>query len=203
MNKSESKYFNTAAKMDEAFLKLLEKKDLAYITVKEICEKAGVNRSTFYLHYETVADLLSESVEYMNEQFLKYIKVDSRKVVTKLRDCSTDELYFITPEYLTPYLSYIKDNKRLFRTATENAGALRLNEIYDRMFSNVFTPILERFEVPEQERKYIMAFYINGLMAIIAEWLNQDCSDSIDYIFTVIQKCIMQPQMFKITESRQ
>jgi hypothetical protein len=45
MNKNESKYFNTAVKMDKAFLALLEKKDFAYITVKEICEKAGVNRS--------------------------------------------------------------------------------------------------------------------------------------------------------------
>ena len=74
MNKSESKYFATAVRMDEAFLCILEKKDLAYITVKEICEKAGVNRSTFYLHYETVADLLSESVSYMNEHFLSYMK---------------------------------------------------------------------------------------------------------------------------------
>ena len=64
MNKSESKYFATAARMDEAFLALLEKKDFAYITVKEICEAAGVNRSTFYLHYETMADLLSESVSH-------------------------------------------------------------------------------------------------------------------------------------------
>ena len=45
MNKNESKYFNTAVKMDKAFLALIEKKDFAYITVKEICEKAGVNRS--------------------------------------------------------------------------------------------------------------------------------------------------------------
>ena len=59
MNKSESKYFATAVRMDEAFLRLLEKKDFAYITVKELCETAGVNRSTFYLHYETIADLLS------------------------------------------------------------------------------------------------------------------------------------------------
>ena len=43
MNRSESKYFATAARMDEAFLELLEKKDFTYITVKEICEKAGVN----------------------------------------------------------------------------------------------------------------------------------------------------------------
>lgn len=67
--KNESKYFNTALKMDKAFLEILEKKELPYITVKEICEKAGVNRSTFYLHYETIRDLLAESVEYMTSNF--------------------------------------------------------------------------------------------------------------------------------------
>ena len=34
MNKNESKYFNTALKMDEALLTLLEKKDFDFITVK-------------------------------------------------------------------------------------------------------------------------------------------------------------------------
>ena len=52
MNKSESKYFNTALLMDEALLLILEKKEFEFISVKEICDKAGVNRSTFYLHYE-------------------------------------------------------------------------------------------------------------------------------------------------------
>lgn len=70
INRSESKYFNTALKMDKAFLELLSQKDFVFITVKEICEKAGVNRSTFYLHYETVADLLSESADYIYEQFM-------------------------------------------------------------------------------------------------------------------------------------
>ena len=56
MNKNESKYFNTALKMDEALLTLLEKKDFDFITVKEICVVANVNRSTFYLHYENTYD---------------------------------------------------------------------------------------------------------------------------------------------------
>ena len=38
MNKSESKYFHTALRMNEALISLLEKKDLEFITVKEICE---------------------------------------------------------------------------------------------------------------------------------------------------------------------
>ena len=40
MNKSESKYFNTAQRMDEVLIDLLAKKSLDFITVKEICEKA-------------------------------------------------------------------------------------------------------------------------------------------------------------------
>ena len=99
--------------MDEAFLALLDKKNFAYITVREICEAAGVNRSTFYLHYETMADLLSESVSHMNEQFLAHMKKDTDAFVTKMRDCPMDELYLIPPEYLTPYLGYIEQHKRL------------------------------------------------------------------------------------------
>ena len=189
MNKSESKYFATAVRMDEAFLSILEKKDLAYITVKEICEKAGVNRSTFYLHYETVADLLSESVSYMNEHFLSYMKKDSSAFVIKLRTCSLEELYLITPEYLTPYLNYVKENRRLFCTALKNAEALRLEDSYNELFRHIITPILERYGVAVNDRPYILAFYIKGLMAIISEWLKNDCADSVDYIAGVIQRC--------------
>ena len=194
LNKSESKYFNTAARMDKAFLELLGTKSFEYITVKEICEKAGVNRSTFYLHYETVYDLLSESVEYLNKQFINYIKIDSYGIVEKLHDCSIDDLYFVTPKYLMPYLNYIKENRRLFRTAVENSSVLNMEAIYGKMFRYVFSPILERFNVPKQDRNYIMAFYIQGLMAIITQWLNNDCTDSIDQVISVIGQCVTQYQ---------
>ena len=190
MNKSESKYFNTARKMDEAFLQLLEKKDFAYITVKEICEAAKVNRSTFYLHYETMDDLLTESTSHMNEQFLAYMKQDAAVFITKLRDCPLNELYLVTPEYLTPYLNYIKEHKRLFCTAMQNAAVLRMGDAYDQMFRHVFLPILERYKVPEQDRSYMMEFYIHGLMAVIAEWLKNDCEDTIEHVIAVMQKCV-------------
>jgi len=190
MNKSESKYFKTAARMDEALLELLEQKDFSYITVKEICEKAGVNRSTFYLHYETIDDLLSESLEHMNEQFLSYFTQDSKSIVTRLYTCPLEELCLVTPEYLTPYLRYIQEHKRLFQATMKNSAAMGLEGAYERMFYNVFTPVLERYQIPEQDRKYLMAFYIRGLKAIIAEWLKQDCSDSIKHIISIIEQCI-------------
>lgn len=98
--------------------------DFAYITVKEICAAAGVNRSTFYLHYETINDLLEERAGYINQQFVAYMKHDTRNFTVKIKTCPLNELYLVTPEYLTPYLSYIKEHQRLFRTAIKKQPCL-------------------------------------------------------------------------------
>ena len=190
MNRSESKYFATAARMDEAFLELLEKKDFTYITVKEICEKAGVNRSTFYLHYETVSDLLAESARYIITQFVEAMPHDTAEFMSQIQTRPLEELYLITPEYLTPYLNYIKKHRRIFRTTLEQASVLGMNDAYLSLNRHVFMPILNRYQVPLSNQKYMMPFYINGLMGIVNEWLKEDCEDSIERMISVIQVCI-------------
>ncbi len=190
MNKSESKYFATAARMDEALLTLLEKKDFPYITVKEICETAGVNRSTFYLHYETVTDLLEESARHIIDQFVDCMPYNTVRFLEKIQNCPLDELYLITPEYLMPYLGYIKEHRRVFRTTVEQASALRMDDAYLALNRHVFTPILDRFHVPPCDQKYLMSFYISGLMAIITEWLKEDCTDSMEHVIAMMQICV-------------
>lgn len=190
MNRSESKYFATAAKMDEAFLELLEKKDFAYITVKEICTRAGVNRSTFYLHYETVTDLLEESARHIIDRFLEYMPYDTAEFLEKLRCRPLEELYLIAPEYLIPYLNYVKEHRRIFRIAASQSAALRMEDAYAGLYRHILNPILDRFNVPEADKSYIMQFYISGLMAVIGEWLKDDCRDSTEHIVSVIQRCI-------------
>lgn len=186
MKKSESKYFNTAMKMDKAFLEILEKKDFDYITVKEICQKADVNRSTFYLHYENIGDLLEESVKYINSKFLSYFSDNQYRIVKDLQKSSLKELYLITPEYLTPYLTFIKEHKKLFLTSLEKPTTLNLHNNYEKMMMHIIYPIMDRYNVPEHKRKYMLAFYIEGMIAIIKEWLRNDCKDSIDLIIDII-----------------
>ena len=94
MNKSESKYFNTASKMDLALISLLKKKSFEYITVSEICKTAGVNRSTFYLHYENIGDLLDEAIRYLLDDFLTYFSTDIQSIALNLSDCELNELFF-------------------------------------------------------------------------------------------------------------
>ncbi|MGN0316542.1 MAG: TetR/AcrR family transcriptional regulator [Lachnospira sp.] len=190
MNKSESKYFNTAIKMDEAFMEILEHKDFEYISVKEICEKAGVNRSTFYLHYETVNDLLEESVCHMNEKFLEYFSHSDNAIVGRIQTATLEELFLVTPDYLKPYLEYIKEHQRIFLTAIKRSTALRLEDTYDRMFTYVLNPIMDRFSIAEKEKKYLLSFYMNGILAVIKTWISGNCEDDIDFIVRIISERI-------------
>lgn len=201
MNKSESKYFNTAVRMDEAFIRLLEKKEFEYITIKEICEEAGTNRSTFYLHYENTKDLLLESMDYMNEQFLSYFQSENANIVAKIENCPAKELILLTPQYLTPYLTYIREHKRLFLTAiTKSAFMNYCEETYQKMFRHVFYPIMDRLDIPVLERSYLLSFYINGMIAMITQWLKNDCSDTIEQLTDIIVKYVI-PENYKNMEN--
>ena len=191
MNKNESKYFNTAIKMDEALITLLEKKDFEYITIKEICDTAGVNRSTFYLHYENISDLLKETTRYIIDKHLAYYEIDKQRISLQFETCKREELLFITDEYLEPYLTFIKDNQRLFKIYIKQFNSLSMNAVYGRMFVHIFNPILERFHVPEKERSYMMKFYLTGVFAIVMEWLDKNCSDDMETVTRVITDCVM------------
>ena len=191
MNKNESKYFKTAIKMDEALIEILEKKDFTYITIKEICNVAGVNRSTFYLHYENTSDLLNETTRYIIDKHLSYYSVQCASISFKFESYNKNELVFITTEYLTPYLTFINENQKLFKIAIKQFNTMNFDEVYLNMFTHIFNPILARFNVNENERAYVMKFYLSGIFAIVMEWLNKDCKDDINLIIKSITDCVM------------
>lgn len=190
MNKSESKYFNTALCMDEALIALLEVKDLEYITVKEICEKAGVNRSTFYLHYETISDLVNEAMENINKRFLSCFTQNENDFAGKISGKKLEDLVLVTQDYLRPYLQFISENKKVYRASFRNPSEMQANARYNNLKKYILEPILKKFGVPEMHWQYYIAYYIEGTMAIIKEWLNYDCQDSIETIAAVIEECV-------------
>ena len=190
MNKSESKYFNTALRMDEALIELLEEKDLEYITVKEICQRAGVNRSTFYLHYETVADLVNETAEMVNRRFLAYFPQQKEEILRSVDSREPEDLILVTQEYLLPYLRFIRDNKRVYRAAFRNPGGMRTEARYEGLKQYILHPILARFAIPEACQPYYIAYYVEGIMAIVKEWLRKDCSDEVETVARIIEACV-------------
>ena len=61
---------------------------------------------------------------------------------------------------------------------------------YNYLKDYILLPILERFNIPKEQRNYLIAFYINGIMSIIKQWLNTNCKDNIEDIEVVIMKCV-------------
>ena len=194
MNRAESKYFRTAVKMDEALLTLLEQKDFAYITIKEICALAGVNRSTFYLHYEHMGDLLTETLAYMHEKFNSYFDSNDAETAKKLEDGALETLVFVTEENLVPYLNFIMEHKRLFVAVMKHPEVFASQQTFDRLSKMVFYPVLEQFAVPKDEREYMLSFYIKGIMGVIEQWLRDDCKDPVEFVSGLVIKLVLSEE---------
>ncbi len=181
-----SRYFETAVRMDEALLSLLDEKDFEYITVKEICVRAKVNRSTFYLHYETVGDLLAETMSLIGERFYENLPRSDISV----EDKPLDELYFITDEWLMPYLNFVRENQRAYKAIHDNSSVFDVEKTFQRMFSETISPILTRYGVDKTKHAYMMSFYRQGLTAVVMKWVAGDCVDPPEYIADIIKMVI-------------
>lgn len=185
MKKNESKYFYTASLMNQALLLLLEKKDIEFISITEIAQKAGVNRSTFYLHYDTIYDLLEETLENLNKEFL-----NSFKEIEPFDIQSKNSTFLITDEYLIPYLNFCKKNKRILKLAHQKPQLFQNDKVYKAMYDTIFYPAISQFVKDETQRIYNLEFFTQGVAGIIRKWIELDCQTETEELITIIKNCV-------------
>lgn len=185
MKKNDGKYFYTAQLMNQALLSLLEKKDIEFIKVTEITKKAGVNRSTFYLHYDDIYDLLEETIDNLNKQF-----VSTFNVSTPIKIQTKKDAFLITDEFLIPYLNFVKKNKRVLKLIHQKPQLFQSNSAYKKMYDDIFYPAISLFEKEENKKIYYLEFFTGGVSSIIRKWLKMDCITEIEDLVWIIKKCI-------------
>lgn len=191
MNKNESKYFNTAKKMNDALITLLETKEYEYITIKEICRISNVNRSTFYLHYSNMNDLLEETVKSLNLSFNSHFKSKGNESTIISKD-NLEDLLLINDDNLIPYLNFIKENKNIYKVLKNHPQLFNANKTYDQMFRKLFVPIMKRFGLDEKWHKYLMDFYISGITSFVLDWVYDDCKIPVQEISDFIKGLIVK-----------
>lgn len=95
-------------KIREYFLSALSEREPDKITVQEICAHVGINRSSFYLHYRDVYDLL----ETMSH-------AAGKAVMEEIERAEIRSPYFFSGEYLVVILRHVRRNAvfsaRIFR----------------------------------------------------------------------------------------
>ncbi|MCM1330758.1 MAG: TetR family transcriptional regulator C-terminal domain-containing protein [Ruminococcus sp.] len=156
--------------LNESFLKFLAVKPLARITVKEICEDADVNRSTYYAHFTDPYDQLKKlEADIMIEMT---IYVDS--IVTDGL-CSNEK----QQQIIKAILEYIKSKRHIFQILLEKGGDFNLQRdiltfFGERIFQN------ESFETIKAVKKAYQYIYAStGSFGLIYYWLS-DNDDVID-----------------------
>ena len=80
----------TKSMIKSAFLDLLSKKNVRHITVRELCEKAQINRATFYAHYMDIYDL-KQQLE--NELLSSFSEVFAKSVAEADGSFSSEKMF--------------------------------------------------------------------------------------------------------------
>jgi len=156
----------TKQKLQTAFWDIYEEKTFEKITVREITERAGVNRSTFYAYYKDVYDVL----EQVENEILSTFNVSNRFNANFLdREQYQSELYFFG-EFLRKNQKAImlligekgdpKFSSKLWTCAREN-----IYENLQALSGNKDTPFLE----------YIVEYIINCHAGILIQWCKNNC----------------------------
>ena len=178
--------------MQQALIEFLEEKDLNDISIMDVCKKAGVNRSTFYAHYDNLYDLLKETQERAVSEF--FVSFGDTLGAADFSKMSADELIFISPQYLVPYLTFVKKNRRLYEVYN-NSSAFQIGEMDKRLIENIFVPIYAKNGVTDKKIvEYMSHYFISGVTAITMEWVKRGCEDDILFICEVISICV-RPHM--------
>ena len=99
------------------------------------------------------------------------------------------DLIFINDKYLRPYLNYIYENQFIYRAIYQFPDLFSSQKSFGILLNQLIYPIMDRFNIKEEEREYKIEFYIKGISAIICKWVNNRCKESIDQIINIIIDC--------------
>lgn len=149
--------------LKNSYINIMKVKNPGKITVKEICQAAEVNRSTFYLHYNEPNDILIELEDEMLE-----LVTHSLRDIGALEDTSAS-----VDSYILSYLRYIQKNEDLFRTFLVENNDPHFQRKYQDM---ALTMIESAFDVdiPADKKKYAYHFIVTGCIEIIKSWIQSN-----------------------------
>ncbi len=166
----------TKRMVKEGLMRMLKKKPLEKINITELCQEAGVNRTTFYRYYELPRDVLTE----MQREFFEETFEHFQKPLTA------------------------SDIERFFVCLSERAELVRLFFQYnsDTDWTNIFTQIYNSFpeknmmkafqNLDENSAKLLSSYLAGGAYFLARQWIMEDIpippNDVAAIVLTILDK---------------
>lgn len=166
----------TKSNLLRCLTELMSKKKINDITVKELTDLADVNRSTFYLYYKDIFDMVdqveTQIIDDFNEVFEKLAKEGSN--------------YTNLLSFYTYIFEYVKSNTQLCKILFGPNGDSSFIEKFKNAINKVRPPFSE--SIPQTRAHYLRPFIIGGCISIIQQWLHDDMNLSPEEMAAIISE---------------
>ena len=160
MKKQPERTALTRGTLINAFIKLSEKKPVNKISVSEICNVAGYNRSTFYQYFNDTHHLLS----CIEDDLLLYIKDN---VISQIGESHPEHLFIdIFVKVNSEIISVLK---LLLDKKLNNGFPAKLKESLIPLFAAQM-----KLPIDDEQTIYKLDFYLSGTISVLSRWVTSD-----------------------------
>lgn len=179
MNRKNNRQFQGSdVRMKQAMLELMNTMPFDKITVRLICERAGVNRSTFYAHYTDINDMIRQMESNLQKDLMKSYPV------------SGDVTPFSLESFI-PFLKFIHNHMDFYRVALKARYEFPLKQGYTPLWEQIIKPLCSRAGVTSESE---MMYYFIGFQAsftmILKYWVDRGCKEDEEKLARIIWSSI-------------
>lgn len=177
MGKENQRTRLTKKLLKDALITLMQNKPVSKTTIKEICEVAELNRSTFYLHYTDQYQLLED----IENDILK----NTADHMENFRKNSETQIY------LSAFFQYIKDHRQIFRILLVDHDTY---EFQAKLTEQTLYYLRELCGNPQTDArtKYLYIYLMQGSSSILKEWIRSDFDVSAEELALYCTKFVKQ-----------
>ncbi len=167
---------NTKRRLRESLMKLVLRKQLGAITVKELTTDADVNRSTFYFHYQDVKAMIKE----MEDMFFK----DFSSALSAIDQKSHDSI--------TILVKCLESHMDLCKIVLGENGDIEFLEqmktIIDQKCSRIWKEAVP--DMKDEDLKILDSFLIGGVVSTLQNWVRESSRQSAESLAAVLNRLI-------------
>ncbi len=151
----------TKKSLSTALKHQMEKKPLRKITVNDIITDCGLNRKTFYYHFEDIYDLLKWTLEQ-----------DAFEVVRQF------DLTLNAEDALRFVMDYVESNSHLLNCAYDSIGRDEMKRFFCDDFTQISRNLIDQTEqendlhLPEPFKRFLNDFYTHALAGMLVDWFH-------------------------------
>lgn len=161
----------TKAQLREGLARLMQKKSIKEISVKELVDEVDINRSTFYLHYSDIPGLLAEIENEMMEEMQRAIREHPI-------DPGKDTVYY----FIQDLFHVLDENRQIASALVGPHGDIGFVHKLEQLLEEKSRESLAAL-VPEKsgEMKYFYSYCLNGCLGFVKTWLETGENETPEY----------------------